>query len=128
LPEHGNKNLKKERTMKLKAMAAAAMIAATTTAHGQELTAEVLKVERTGQHVILLLAPDNKTDLHFNMTQWSCVLFNKDGPINESEHYVQNVPPQSRVFKRSLQFGTAADPVDRVECRFIEASPKKPGC
>jgi hypothetical protein len=85
------------------------------------LSIRVIKIERSGDHVYLLMSVENKSDQRFQSTNWSCVFFQKEEPVYEETNIILNVPPHDRAIKREIQ--DYGGPFDKIECRLIDSVP-----
>jgi hypothetical protein len=100
------------------------VVVSTTTlsfAYGNPLSIRLTKIERSDDHVYLLMSVKNKSDQGFLSTHWSCVFLQKEEPVYEEGNMILNVPPRDRANKREIQ--SYSDPSDKIECRLIDSVP-----
>jgi hypothetical protein len=68
------------------------------------LTISILKTKKgSPEATYLLLSVENKSDVRFKYTKWSCVFWNGNDPVHEEEAYVENVPPHDKAIKNEIQ-------------------------
>jgi hypothetical protein len=110
------------------ALAAAAMPAKAVTSIGgftrdsslaPLLTLELTDHQQKSNYIEPLLVAVNKSNIAFNFVRWSCTFYKDGDPVDEDTFDVNNVPPGSKVVKRSIS--QIRHPFDTVTCRFVEA-------
>jgi hypothetical protein len=104
---------------------ALSVVVSTTTlsfAYETSLSGRLPKIERSDDHVYLLMSVENKSDQRFPSTHWSCVFLQKGEPVYEEGNIILNVLPRDRAIKREIQ--SYGGPSDKVECRIIDSVPR----
>jgi hypothetical protein len=97
-------------------------ITATASAQENPLTLSILKTDKKFPGItVLLFSVENKSNVRFRMTEWSCVFWNGNDPVYEERSIVHNVPPQGRAIKNVGQ--SYGGPFTKIECRYMDADP-----
>jgi hypothetical protein len=105
--------------MKRLLMAAAALML-TTAASGAvpvgDLSADVTRMQTKTDYVEFLMVVDNRSDRTYSWTDWSCVFFDGDTPVHETQVFVKNVLPNTKTVKSQVAIFDVVK-FTRIACR-----------
>jgi hypothetical protein len=85
------------------------------------LSAKITRIEdRNGGWGYPLIVVENKSDISYEMTQWSCTFYSADEPVGEDSFHVKQVMANAKTAHRSIT-RLPSQPFDSTACRLIDA-------